>query len=86
MPSYPMIDSNKFTYINTTRTFVTDMSMLHDEAYGRSLATFYIRSARTGDTRLFINTGVDYDASGEDIVGYRFISPGNGLSALLIND
>ena len=76
------IGSEQFTYNKSTKTFVAEVSELSFR--GNLGMGFYIRSKRTGDTRLFLFEGTDRD--GEDIAGWRFVCPGEGLRALVIND
>ena len=51
-------------------------------------AGFYIRSPRTQELRLFLVAESLYQGQGEDRerVGQRYISPGNGLEAVVYND
>jgi len=51
-------------------------------------AGFYIRSPRTQELRLFLAAESLYQGQGEDRerVGQRYISPGNGLEAVVYND
>jgi hypothetical protein len=51
-----------------------------------NLGSFYIRSARTGDVRLFLLSETEKDAGGEDILAFHYISPGQGLTATIFND
>lgn len=83
MPAY--IPSNQFSYDGKTRTFTAEASELQILP-GISIGSFYIRSAKTGDTRLFLLSETQRDASGEDILAFHYVSPGQGLKAIIFND
>ena len=77
--------SRDFNYSSETRTFSAEVSEL--KFRGNLCSGFYIKSARTGKQVLFLFDGADYaDANKEDIAGWRFFCPGEGVSALIIND
>ncbi len=76
------ISSRKFDFDKSKNLFLAEVSELQI----REMGCFYIRSARTGDTRLFMLQKVERDASGEDILAFHYISPGQGLSAVVFND
>jgi hypothetical protein len=80
MPAY--INSNKFTYDKAKALFSAEASDLQL----RNMGSFYIKSNRTGDTRLFLLQRVEKDAGGEDVLAFHYISPGQGLSAVVFND
>lgn len=80
MPAY--ISSRKFSYDKEKSLFSAEAS----ELSLRNMGSFYIRSARTGDVRLFLLTQTERDASGEDVFAFHYISPGQGLSAVVFND
>ena len=75
------LSSKLFSYRAATKTFTAEISELPKNFDGNP---FYIRSAKTGTSKLFLFEGVDTD--GEDIAGWRFICPGEGFRALVIND
>jgi len=80
MPAY--ISSQKFSFDKSQNLFSAEASDLQICDMG----SFYIRSARTGATRLFLLQKIERDASGEDILAFHYISPGQGLSAVVFND
>lgn len=48
---------------------------------------FSVRSNRTGDTRLFIQSDTIRDAGGEDLVAVVYICPGSGIQPIhILND
>jgi hypothetical protein len=79
------IPSNQFTYDKQTKKFTAEASGLCILP-GMNLGSFYIRSARTGDVRLFLLSETEKDAGGEDILAFHYISPGQGLTATIFND
>lgn len=76
--------SSQFTYIKEKDVLVADAS---DLFFG-SASAIDITSERTGRTVRFTFKGREYDASGEDVAGYRFTSSAPGISTeiLIIND
>jgi hypothetical protein len=80
MPAF--ISSDKFSFDKSKSLFSAEASELG--LYDPS--KFYIKSARTGATRLFILSEVERDAAGEDVLAFHYISPGQGLSAIVFND
>jgi hypothetical protein len=79
------ISSRQFTYDKQTKRFTAEASELRILP-GMKLGSFYIRSARTGDVRLFLLSETERDAGGEDILAFHYISPGQGLTATIFND
>lgn len=79
------IPSNRFTYNGKTRTFISEASNLNIPP-GMNIGSFYIRSVRTGAVRLFLLNDVERDATGEDVLAFHYISPGQELHATIFND
>lgn len=79
------ISSGRFTYNARNLTFASEASTLQVPP-GVSLQSFYIRSERTGNTRLFLYSHADMCPGGEDVLAFRFVSPGNGFTAIVFND
>ena len=79
------ISSRQFDYSAKAKKFTAEASELRLQP-GQRLGSFYIRSARTGDVRLFLLSETERDAGGEDILAFHYISPGQGLTATIFND
>ncbi len=72
--------SRKFAYNKETRCFTTEASILE----GFTAGSFYIRSARTGKTQLFLLTEVE-KADGE-MIAWRGFTPGGLYNVVVFND
>lgn len=75
--------SKLFTYLANSDTFVAEASCLHFFD-GQS---FYIRSERTGDTRLFLVDRREFtNGPDREFVAWHGVSPGNGHKFIVFND
>ena len=75
--------SKRFSFNKTDSTFSAEASELGINP--GSLNSFYIRSARTNCTKLFLRSGVTRD-NDDDITSWTYISPGQGLTTVIFND
>ena len=75
------ISGDQFTWDKAKGTGSTFASDLQWDKFPQS---FYIKSHKTGETKLFLaNERIE---SGEEFAGYRYISPGQGLEVTVWND
>ena len=74
--------STDFTFTSKTDTFASEASELGGKFTGHS---FYIRSARTGVSLLFLFERVEVDGEG-DVVAWHYFVPAGGLRAVVFND
>jgi hypothetical protein len=79
------IDVHKFFYDKKDKSFTAELSDL-DMNYAPQM--LYLHNPKTGNKVLFRQIGKDYDASHEDIYGFRYKSDDILFSGtlLLIND
>ena len=81
--------TEQFTYVKETKTFVTEISLL--ETNGFVPARFTLVSHKTDRAVEFEGYAEDRDASGEDVMGWRYRSTDpdpamDGITVLIIND
>lgn len=80
--------SSVFDYDKENNLLVADASDLFLSNRWGLPSAIDITSERTGRTVRFVFSKREYDAGGEDVVGYRFIPGPDGISTevLIIND
>lgn len=80
------LSTDLFTYNKETKTFTAELSelMRHPSLTTNIHQPFYLKSARTGEVRLFLQDHTDYN--GKEVAGWHYICPGEGFSVLIIND
>lgn len=85
-----LFPSNLFMWGNPARTASAEISELvgNGHVFDPNNITVSIESTRTGNIQRFLFSSYDLDASGEDIVGLRYVSEINGelWTLLIIND
>lgn len=76
-----VLPSSLFTYSKATKSFstcITDLPALRS-------SQFYIKSVKTGETRLFMYEKHELDKEG-DTVAFHFFCPGEGYKLVIFND